>query len=331
MLICQDREKSTKHLCSPLRNVEGIASTTTQLLMKMFWLVVLLFPALATASDSRRCYVHGQCQGFSLDFSAQYGAEGCHAFCGKLDGCNWWSWDRALSLCLAFENCTLSGGPVSEDCIMGEKLCQARDCHQQHKCKGHFVDSFVISHIEDCIAVCNYHDNCNWYTLEKIHNYCMLYEDCNLHNESCTACATGSKSCSNAITEIHASIVMFQQENICQDRNEKGKCLEENRRYCGRTTHRWLRDDCNKLCNACGKPPACRLDEGYKYTGKTLGKKIKNVPNAENCRLRCDRKGASHFTYWARQRDCHCKKSGQGRKRHDSSTISGFAKGCGQA
>ena len=59
------------------------------------------------------------------DFSKQDDAESCHAFCGKLDGCNWWSWEPEQSLCLAFENCTLSGGPsgsICEDCISGEKL-----------------------------------------------------------------------------------------------------------------------------------------------------------------------------------------------------------------
>ena len=35
------------------------------------------------------------------------------------------------------------------------------------------------------------------YTLEKVHNHCILYEDCDLHDESCTTCATGPKYCSH--------------------------------------------------------------------------------------------------------------------------------------
>ena len=42
------------------------------------------------------------------------------------------------------------------------KSCPARDCHEQHKCVGHFVDSFVMSHIEECIVACNSEDDCNW-------------------------------------------------------------------------------------------------------------------------------------------------------------------------
>ena len=64
-------------------------------------------------------------QEYSLDFSQQADAEGCHSFCGKVDGCNWWSWEPAQSLCLVFDNCTELGPPngvICPDCISGEKL-----------------------------------------------------------------------------------------------------------------------------------------------------------------------------------------------------------------
>ena len=64
-------------------------------------------------------------QELSVDFSYQEDAEGCHSFCGKLDGCNWWSWEPEQSLCMAFDDCTASGGPdahICPDCITGEKL-----------------------------------------------------------------------------------------------------------------------------------------------------------------------------------------------------------------
>ena len=41
--------------------------------------------------------------------------------------------------------------------------CPARDCHQAYKCEGHFVDSFIMSHVEECIVACNSNDDCNWY------------------------------------------------------------------------------------------------------------------------------------------------------------------------
>ena len=59
---------------------------------------------------------------FAVDFSHQEDAEGCHAFCGKVDGCNLWSWKPSQSLCLAFATCTFAEGPVCEDCVIGEKL-----------------------------------------------------------------------------------------------------------------------------------------------------------------------------------------------------------------
>merc|ERR1712024_354385 len=76
-------------------------------------------------SEHHQCYVYGQCQELSVDFSYQEDAEGCHSFCGKLDGCNWWSWEPEQSLCIAFDDCTASGGPdghICPDCITGEKL-----------------------------------------------------------------------------------------------------------------------------------------------------------------------------------------------------------------
>jgi len=182
----------------------------------MFIALALVLPAFAMAdevsswdmrdggemdiSEHHQCYVYGQCQELSVDFSYQEDAEGCHSFCGKLDGCNWWSWEPEQSLCMAFDDCTASGGPDSHicpDCISGEKLCPARECHQQFKCKGNFVDSFTMSKLEKCIIACNSNDQCNWYTLEKMHDHCILYEDCDLHDDHCDTCATGPKLCSH--------------------------------------------------------------------------------------------------------------------------------------
>ena len=43
--------------------------------------------------------------------------------------------------------------------------CPARECHQQFKCKGNFVDSFTMSKLEKCIIACNSNDQCNWYSI----------------------------------------------------------------------------------------------------------------------------------------------------------------------
>lgn len=39
----------------------------------------------------------------------------------------------------------------------------------------------------------------------------------------------------------------------CQNRNESGRCLDENRRFCSSPHWRWVRDDCKKLCDVCEK------------------------------------------------------------------------------
>jgi hypothetical protein len=145
--------------------------------------------------------VYGQCQEYSLDFKDTEDPEGCHKFCGKNDECNWWSWEPAFKLCILYSNCTAKGvdPPNVEacgDCISGEKLCPARECHGAFKCKGDFVDSFAIATLEECIEKCNHVEDCKWFTLEKKNDHCILYEEC--HNQfDCETCATGEKKCAN--------------------------------------------------------------------------------------------------------------------------------------
>ena len=38
--------------------------------------------------------------------------------------------------------------------------CPPRTCHGAFKCKGIFIDSFAIEHLEDCIGACNDNDVC---------------------------------------------------------------------------------------------------------------------------------------------------------------------------
>ena len=74
--------------------------------------------------------------------------------------------------------------------------CPARECHGAFKCKGDFVDSFAIPTLEDCIAKCNEVEDCQWFTLEKDSDHCILYEECN-DPFDCETCATGEKKCAN--------------------------------------------------------------------------------------------------------------------------------------
>ena len=46
--------------------------------------------------------------------------------------------------------------------------------------------------LKACIEKCNHVEDCQWFTLEKKNNHCILYEECN-----CETCATGKKKCAN--------------------------------------------------------------------------------------------------------------------------------------
>merc|ERR1712165_367601 len=78
-------------------------------------------------------------------------------------------------------------------CISGQDGCPARDCHSGYKCQGHYVDAFDHVHLEDCISECNRNDECNFYTFEKTHDHCVLYEDC-YSTLDCATCASGPKT-----------------------------------------------------------------------------------------------------------------------------------------
>ena len=52
--------------------------------------------------------------------------------------------------------------------------------------------------------------NCR-YTLEKHHDRCILYEDCELHDKSCDTCATGQKYCSHGLKGI---MILQQLEHV---------------------------------------------------------------------------------------------------------------------
>ena len=75
--------------------------------------------------------------------------------------------------------------------------CPARECHERHKCQGKFVDSNKLEggHIEDCILSCVNNALCEFYTLEKKNDHCLLYKDC-LNSTYCDTCASGPKDCS---------------------------------------------------------------------------------------------------------------------------------------
>ena len=74
--------------------------------------------------------------------------------------------------------------------------CPALECHRPHKCKGDFVNSISLHHLEECIEICNNNVPCKWFTFEKSNDICMMYEDCS-ETLDCATCASGPKLCSH--------------------------------------------------------------------------------------------------------------------------------------
>ena len=68
---------------------------------------------------------------YSLDFSHQEDAEGCHSYAKKNEEAEWWSWEPAQSMCLLFANCTESGPPsgqICPNCVSGQKAWVYHGC-----------------------------------------------------------------------------------------------------------------------------------------------------------------------------------------------------------
>ena len=154
-------------------------------------------------SETLRCYVYGQCQGYTVNFKYTEFVDQCHRFCGENKNCNWWTWEPALELCMLYVNCTNPPAYIDQPavepcpgCISGQKMCPARECHGAFKCQGNVIDSFAIATLEECIEMCNYVLDCQWFTLEKAHDHCILYEECD-DKFDCETCATGTRNCAH--------------------------------------------------------------------------------------------------------------------------------------
>ena len=40
--------------------------------------------------------------------------------------------------------------------------CLTPDCQQKYKCRGHLVDTLIMSNVDECINACNENEDCNW-------------------------------------------------------------------------------------------------------------------------------------------------------------------------
>ena len=89
--------------------------------------------------------------------------------------------------------------------------CPVRECHGRFKCEGHFLDSFVFNHTEDCIRACSDMENCQFYTFEKTSEHCVLYEDCPATSD-CETCASGAQYCSRGYQCI--LVILLKQSTL---------------------------------------------------------------------------------------------------------------------
>merc|ERR1712038_1426426 len=234
----------------------------TSTMKVLFAVSLVLLPLLAQGieveedrqediSERYQCYVPGQCQEYSVDFKKTEDVDHCQKFCGTDDDCNWWSFEPAQNLCVLFGNCTESGNPnqvVCPDCISGQKLCPARECHGAFKCEGHFIDSFNIAHLEDCIEACRDDESCMWYTLEKTHDHCVLYEDCDVQND-CATCASGTRDCSVGYHGPTQAPTQAPTQSQCRD--EGCNCVYDTDCNSGYCNHN---NECAPKCLSRGNP-----------------------------------------------------------------------------
>ena len=66
------------------------------------------------------------------------------------------------------------------------------------------------SHLEDCMEKCKEHPSCNFFTLEKQNDHCILYEDCDVRID-CETCASGAKYCSLGYHGNHQRLANVEQ------------------------------------------------------------------------------------------------------------------------
>ena len=67
------------------------------------------------------------------------------------------------------------------------------------------MDSYAIATLEECIEKCHENEDCQWFTLEKANDHCIIYEECN-DQFDCETCATGEKNCAHG---YHGKLFSF--------------------------------------------------------------------------------------------------------------------------
>ena len=145
------------------------------------------------ASSQDVCNIPGECQdGFVLKTLGTQSYIECQIECFSTPGCNYFTFNDEVNMCIVFYNCTDITDTDCPDCSTGQRDCPI--CSVPGECTGILVGNAFVPNENECQEACFNNDECNWYTYDYEFEFCTMTSDCSPQNSS-TLKTFGQRSC----------------------------------------------------------------------------------------------------------------------------------------
>ena len=149
------------------------------------------------------CYVEGECiLGRLADNTILDDYNQCLEFC-QLDvpSCRNVTYYEEDKRCVAWETCPVISTADCDGCYTSERGCSSLNsveynCTIAGSCKGATITNELRTDEEDCIALCQDHEYCNYYTFDTQTKDCFAMITCSeFDSVTCPTCLSGQREC----------------------------------------------------------------------------------------------------------------------------------------
>ena len=140
------------------------------------------------------CFIVGRCvKSLNVDESFEKNEIDCLKLCKSNKECSWFSFKYENNFCELMNNCTQL--EETNLWISGSSSCTMPQCWIRGKCLGTVYHSEMTENGNACLALCKSNAGCAWFTFFGEFSECVLYQDCQSFDESCSRCVSGERNC----------------------------------------------------------------------------------------------------------------------------------------
>ena len=151
--------------------------------------------------NKQKCFQAGECiESYLFEATPVFDKYECLELCESSEKCSWSTYFPKLHLCELLYNCSGLDVEKCPDCLSSPIGCNppTPQCWIQGQCEGNMISTLPASTQQDCLQLCKETNKCRWFTfIEKndAGDFCILYHDCPIIDESCSACISGETRC----------------------------------------------------------------------------------------------------------------------------------------